>query len=80
MSNEDPLLGESSQSFAPSESTRRTTEGSDHISNPGDHRGPYAALDDRDLQAAYERVAADPDDKTAPLLLAELVARGLAKP
>ena len=51
----------------------------DHITNPGHHRGPYADLTDAELQAAYERVAADPDDANAPLILAELVARGLAE-
>ena len=78
MSTDDLLLSGRSQSFAPSESLRPSIDDNDHIANPGDHRGPYAALTDPDLEAAYERVAADPDDQTAPLLLSELVARGIA--
>lgn len=46
--------------------------------SPQPHRGPYADLSDEDLATAYERVAADPDDATAALLLAELEHRGLA--
>ncbi|MBB5714783.1 hypothetical protein FHS94_001619 [Sphingomonas aerophila] len=51
----------------------------DHVSQPGDHRGPFNALSDYALKEAYERVAADPDSPTAPLLLAELEARGIAQ-
>ena len=73
MPAEGPLSGSSSGSFAPEEARCAV-----HITNPGDHCGPYSALADDALQAAYERVAADPDEQTAPLLLAELVARGIA--
>ncbi|RYD21932.1 MAG: hypothetical protein EOP69_00580 [Spirochaetia bacterium] len=73
MPAEDPLSGGSSGSFAPEEARYPA-----HVSNPGDHCGPYSALADDAVQAAYERVAADPDDQTSPLLLAELVARGIA--
>jgi hypothetical protein len=47
----------------------------DHVSQPGDHKGPYSCLSNEALNEAYERVAADPDDQTAPMLLAELQAR-----
>jgi len=51
----------------------------DHVSRPGDHRGPYHALSDDELKEAYERVAADPESQTAPMLLAELKVRGCAQ-
>jgi hypothetical protein len=51
----------------------------DHVSQPGDYRGPYNALSDDALKEAYERVAADPDNPTALMLLAELEARGIAQ-
>ena len=72
MPAEGPLSG-SSGSFGPEEAQYPV-----HVTNRGDHCGPYSALADDALRAAYERVAADPDGQTAPLLLFELVARGIA--
>lgn len=54
--------------------------GHDHIPRPGDDRPPYAAFHDRIFKAAYKRVVADADGETTPLLRAELVAHGIAKP
>ena len=51
----------------------------DHVLQPGHHKGPYSALSDDALKEASERVAADPDSQVAPMLLAELIARGLAE-
>ena len=40
--------------------------------------GIVLGMTDQQLQAAYERVAADPDDTAAPMILTELVKRGIA--